>query len=108
MAHGCGRADVAVPRQPAPLPVPTLSLQGFTKVQLPPQQSANLVFHLVPNQYCTVLEDGRCQVFAGEYRVSVGGHQPDDVLGEATSNVVGASFTVAAEDAWLLPRPDRG
>jgi beta-glucosidase-like glycosyl hydrolase len=99
---------VTVPRQPVPLPVPRLALQGFTKVQLAAQQSASLFFEVVPSQYCTVREDGHCEVFAGEYEVSVGGHQPGDVLGEATSNVVGGSFTIAAEDAWLLPRPDRG
>lgn len=112
--------------------MPELALQGFTKVQLQAQETAQLSFHIVPTQYCastqapiastfatcnisddrscfqTVLETGHCQVFAGEYKVSVGGHQPEDVLGEATSNVVGGSFTVAKEDAWLIPRPDRG
>jgi len=93
---------VTVPRQPAPLPVPRLALQGFTKVQLPAQGSASLSFRLVPRQYCTVLDSGRCKVFAGDYRVSVGGHQPEDELGEATSNVVSASFTVS--EAWTVPR----
>ena len=48
------------------------------------------------------------QVFAGEYQVSVGGHQPGDMLGEATSNVVSGSFKISAEEAYVIPRPDRG
>ena len=53
---------ITVPRQPAPLPVPQLALQGFTKVQLPAQQSATISFKLVPAQFCTVRTDGRCEV----------------------------------------------
>ena len=131
---------VSVPRQPAPLPVPRLALQGFTKVQLRAQESTNVSFLLVPRQYCTVRDDGLCevrvhveigvgvplrvrvrvrcttgadipslaQVFAGDYQVSVGGHQPGDELGETTSNVVTGSFKISAEQAYVVPRPDRG
>ena len=70
---------VTVPRQPAPLPVPKFALQGFTKVQLQPRQSAAVAFHLVPGQYCTTREDGHCEVFAGEYTVSVGGKKTRDL-----------------------------
>ena len=97
-------------------------------------------FSLVPRQYCTVRDDGLCevrvhveigvgvplcvrvrvrcttgaeipslaQVFAGDYQVSVGGHQPGDELGEKTSNVVTGSFKISSEQAHVVPRPDRG
>lgn len=53
---------MSVPRQPAPLPVPRLALQGFTKVQLRAQESTSVSFSLVPRQYCTVRDDGLCEV----------------------------------------------
>ena len=83
---------VTVPRQPAPLPVPTLALQGFTKVQLAAASSVEVGFDLSEGQLCTVKADGNCTVFPGIYTVSVGGHQPGDVRGEATSNVVTGTF----------------
>ena len=48
------------------------------------------------------------QVFAGEYQVNIGGHQPGDMLGEATSNVVSGTFKISAEEAHVVPRRDRG
>jgi beta-glucosidase len=99
---------VTVPRQPGALPVPKLALQGFTRVQLQAATSTHVTFTLHPGQYCTVEATGRCTVFPGEYTIAVGGHQPGDVLGEATSNVVLGTFRVAAEDAFTLPRPTDG
>ena len=98
---------VTVPRQ-ANLSVPFSALQGFTKVQLPVQQSANIFFELTPRQYCTVRTDGQCEVFAGTYKISVGGHQPGDVLGDVCSNVVSASFGVSIQEQHVLPRLHRG
>ena len=61
---------------------------------------------------CDFLDAAVClhdpQVFSGEYQVAVGGHQPGDELGEATSNVVTGSFKISEAEAHVVPRPDRG
>jgi hypothetical protein len=72
-------------------------------VQLGAQQSATLAFELLPHQYSTVLHSGLRKIFAGIYNVTVGGHQPDDDLGEATSNTVSATFIVKKLNERIIP-----
>ena len=106
MAAEISQLYVVMPQQPAPVVSPKLAMQGFAKVKLLPGDSQTLSFQLLPTQYCTVLESGDCHVFAGAYKVFVSGHQPDDQLGLAVSNVAAGAFEVAS--AWTVPRPDRG
>ena len=82
---------VTVPRR-ADVSVPFLALQGFEKIMMTPGVPQTVQFSLVPRQLCTVLNDGSCVATAGNYSISVGGHQPDDPLGAAASNSVTKSF----------------
>jgi len=69
-------------------------IQAVTRSSLAPDNSAIVTMRLTPQQRVTFLANGTATVSAGTYGVHVGGHQPDDVLGEAESNVVSGSFLV--------------
>jgi beta-glucosidase len=61
----------------ASVPVPRWQLQGFARFELEPGQSREITFHLAPRQLATIDTAGRCMLEPGEYRISVGGQQPD-------------------------------
>jgi beta-glucosidase len=62
----------------ASVTVPNCQLQGFARVNLEPGQSREVSFHLAPRQLAIIDHEGRCVLEPGEYRVHVGGQQPDD------------------------------
>lgn len=56
---------------------PRLALRAFQRFELRPGESKNITFELSPRDLSFVTRDGVRQVFAGEYRLSVGSVQPD-------------------------------
>lgn len=84
-AHEVAQLYVAVPAQ-VDLPTPIRSLQGFQRLFLHPGESRRLRFRLSPLQMATTMQDGSKKQTGGVYTISVGGHQPGDLLGAAVSN----------------------
>jgi beta-glucosidase len=69
-------------------PSPQLSLQGFQRVHLAPGQSQRVTFLLDPRNLSQVDASGSRAVRAGEYRLNVGGAQPQ------AGSTASASFTI--------------
>jgi hypothetical protein len=73
----------------AGLVTPLRSLQGFRVATLVPGAPQTLAFTLAyPAAFLTTAADGSRGVTGGAYALAVSGHQPDDPLGAAQSNVV--------------------
>ena len=70
---------------------PKQVLAGFERVHLGPGETKHVVFNLDPRVLSGVDEQGSRAVTSGDYRVSVGGSQPDGALGGAT---ISAPFTI--------------
>ena len=71
------------------LVTPLRSLQGFSVATLVPGAPQRVSFLLAyPAAFLTTAADGSRSVTGGSYGVFVSGHQPDDPLGAAQSNVV--------------------
>ncbi|MBR3042468.1 MAG: glycoside hydrolase family 3 C-terminal domain-containing protein [Eubacterium sp.] len=56
---------------------PKYSLAGFETISLNAGESGKVVFKLSDNAFDTVLEDGQRVKLKGEYKIFVGGQQPD-------------------------------
>jgi beta-glucosidase len=76
----------------ASVPVPRHRLEGFRRVHLKPGERRKITFALRPEQLAAHREDGTPFVEPGEFRLFVGGCQPDDPAFrgvEATLRVTG-------------------
>jgi beta-glucosidase len=69
----------------ASVPVPRVHLEGFQRVHLKPGEKKRVRFTLTSAQLACYTDDGRPFVEPGEFRVSVGGGQPDDPASRAVS-----------------------
>ena len=65
--------------------MPVQNLVAFTKVELQPNDSAEVAVFVPVDAMKTAMDDGTRMLLPGAYGVWVGGHQPDDKEGEATS-----------------------
>lgn len=81
------QAYLVVPQQPG---APRLALRAFGRITLNPGESRRVTFDLSPRDLSAVRPDGQRQVFAGHYRIVLGGGQPDSGLPAAA-----AEFDVA-------------
>jgi beta-glucosidase len=73
---------------------PLVALRGFERVHLEPGASQQVHFELKSRDLGMVTESGNPIVAPGEYRVSIGGGQPD-----STATVVGGKFTIDGQIA---------
>jgi beta-glucosidase len=64
-------------RFPAAPGVPRIALRAYQRVTLEPGERRRLTFVLTPRDLSSVTTDGKIRVARGNYRVSVGGGQPD-------------------------------
>jgi len=71
---------------------PLRALRGFQRVHLDPGASQTLHFHLHPRDLSMVTEDGEPIVAEGQYKVSVGGGQPN-----TTAPTVSRTFNIAGK-----------
>ena len=71
---------------------PIRALRGFRRIHLEPGASQTVTFDLQPRDLSMVTTEGEVVVPAGEFRVSIGGGQPDSGLPSIT-----APFSVTAE-----------
>ncbi|MBN2389740.1 MAG: glycoside hydrolase family 3 C-terminal domain-containing protein [Anaerolineae bacterium] len=78
----------------ASLPVPLLQLQGFTRIHLSPGEKQTVKFTVTAAQMSFADEDGRWVLEPGEFKVWVGGQQPDQMSGMQPANVLAGQFAV--------------
>ncbi|MFO7958286.1 MAG: glycoside hydrolase family 3 C-terminal domain-containing protein [Candidatus Brocadiia bacterium] len=69
----------------ASVPVPRLHLEGFRRIQLDAGEKQTVTFELRPEQLAACDDDGQPFVEPGEFRISVGGGQPDDAAAASVS-----------------------
>jgi beta-glucosidase len=79
---------------------PKLQLEGFQRVSLQPGQGRKLRFTLSPRDLSEVDADGIRSVQAGEYKLAIGGSQPQDPY--APTPAVMGSFII--EGTQAVPR----
>ena len=77
-------------------PVPQLQLQGFSRLRLAPGEKQTVQFTLTPAQMSLVDADGRWVLEPGEFKVWVGGQQPNLKTTAQPANVLAGQFTVQA------------
>ncbi len=77
----------------ASVPVPRLHLEGFARVSLKAGETRRLTFTLKPEQLVCYRDDGTPFLEPGDFRISVGGGQPDD----PASGAVSALLTLVSE-----------
>ncbi len=80
----------------ASLPIPQLQLQGFTRLRLAPGEKQTIHFTLTAEQLSMVDETGTWRLEPGEFRVWVGGQQPNLRSDRQPANVLAGQFTVQA------------
>jgi beta-glucosidase len=78
------------------LPVPQLQLQGFVRVRLEPGEKRTVEFTVTPEQMSFADEQGQWVLEPGEFKVWVGGQQPDLKTGSQPANVLEGAFAVQA------------
>ena len=75
--------------------VPKWQLAGIKKICLSPGEAVEVSFDISARQMCVIDDDGRCILEPGEFRVYVGGSQPDARSVKLTGRqVLSAGFTV--------------
>jgi beta-glucosidase len=80
-------------------PAPRLALAGFQRLHLNPGETQHVSFQLDPRSLSQVDEKGVRAVTPGNYRISLGGSQPDGERGSGNQSV---AFTIAGTKE--LPR----
>jgi len=95
---------VRVPRV-AGLATPTLNLRAFAVLELDTAEPPTAVSFTLPwpDAFTTTAADGSTAVSGGQYALFVSGHQPDDALGAAQSNVVTTAITLPAQPGRPAP-----
>jgi beta-glucosidase len=76
---------------PRSLVAPNLALAGFERLHLDPGETKHITFQLDPRTLSQVDEKGVRAIEPGEYRVSVGGSQPN---GDAAHSVASETFAI--------------
>ncbi|WP_094546033.1 glycoside hydrolase family 3 C-terminal domain-containing protein [Petroclostridium xylanilyticum] len=61
----------------ASVDIPNYQLQGFKRITLEPNEKIKVTFTVSPRQMALINEDGKCILEPGDFRVYVGGSQPD-------------------------------
>jgi beta-glucosidase len=78
----------------ASLPVPQLQLQGFSRIRLAPGEKQIVHFTLTAEQISFVDDNGQWVLEPGEFKVWLGGQQPDRKTDSPPANGVSGRFTV--------------
>jgi beta-glucosidase len=77
-------------------PVPRLQLQGFARLRLAPGDKQTVQFKLTPEQLSFADDKGQWRLEPGEFKIWVGGQQPDLRNGSQPDNVVAGRFMIQA------------
>jgi beta-glucosidase len=73
---------------------PLISLQGFTKIPLQPDELSPFSFVISSDQLSTVLNDGSRTLVHGTYTITIGGHQANDPRGQLIGNTLTQSVVL--------------
>jgi beta-glucosidase len=76
---------------------PNLQLEGFTRVHLLPGQTRQVSFKLTPRELSEVDANGTREVQPGNYKISVGGSQPNDPLAPTPAQTAGFTIVGSVE-----------
>jgi beta-glucosidase len=77
--------------------VPLLQLQGFTRLHLSAGEKRNVEFSISAEQMSFADEMGQWILEPGDFKVWVGGQQPDLKQAVQQANVLETKFTVRAD-----------
>jgi beta-glucosidase len=80
----------------ASLSVPLLQLQGFTRIHLEPGEKQTVEFTLTERQMSYADDNGEWVLEPGDFKVWVGGQQPNLQTASQPANVIEGQFTVQA------------
>jgi beta-glucosidase len=80
----------------ASLPVPLLQLSGFTRIRLAPGEKQTLQFTITAEQMSNADDDGKWVLEPGEFKVWVGGRQPNPKISPQPVNVIEGQFVLQA------------
>ncbi len=58
--------------------VPHHQLSGFTRITLKPGEKKTVSFSITARQMALITEEGKCKLEPGEFKITVGGCQPDN------------------------------
>jgi beta-glucosidase len=83
----------------ASYPVPLRQLAGFHRIHLEPGEAQTVHFTLIPEQLSLVNEAGERLIEPGQFRVWVGGCQPEQ--GARSAGVLSGAFSVRGEAVHL-------
>jgi beta-glucosidase len=80
----------------ASVPVPIRALKGIQRISLKPGEKRRLTFTVLPRDLTLIDAQGKRMLEPGEFRVSVGGKQPEftGTADASTTGVVVGNFTV--------------
>jgi beta-glucosidase len=81
----------------ASLPVPLLQLEGFSRIHLAPGEKQAVQFTLTGNQMSFADETGNWVLEPGEFKVWIGGQQPNLKSVPQPTNVLAGQFVVQAQ-----------
>ncbi len=76
----------------ASLPMPRLQLQGFARIHLEPGEKRTVEFTLTPDQLSFVDDEGQWVLEQGDFKVWVGGQQPDIAATQQPVNILEGHF----------------
>ncbi|MCK5156763.1 MAG: glycoside hydrolase family 3 C-terminal domain-containing protein, partial [Spirochaetales bacterium] len=75
------------------IPVPRWELQGFSRIHLQPGEKKKVKFLLGTRKMALIDSDGLCVLEPGDFRIHVGGRQPDERSAKLTkSEICSADF----------------
>jgi len=78
--------------------IPRYELKGFKRIYLEPQESKTVSFRVTPRQLALINNEGKCILEPGEFKIYVGGQQPDERSKTLTKQeVISTVFTVKGE-----------
>ena len=86
----------------ASVPVPLRQLAGFQRIHLEPGETARVSFTLNSKQMAWVDSRGQRVIEPGEFRIAIGGRQPQpEDFREGSKEVLTGSFTITGERTYL-------
>ncbi len=78
----------------ASFPVPRLQMAGFKRINLAPGQQQTVTFTINPDQMALINDQGQWMIEPGEFRLWIGGRQPDLRRPDRNAGLLESKFNV--------------